>query len=61
MERKDATHQPHRELPHRSNSGVEIVLFWHQISIAGLADGSKRSYACSPLVPLGASTSGTSG
>jgi hypothetical protein len=51
MERKDATHQPHRELPHRSNSGVEIVLFWHQISIAGLADGSKRSYACSRLVP----------
>ncbi len=28
----DATHQPYRELAHRTNDGVEVVLFWHQIS-----------------------------
>jgi hypothetical protein len=26
----DATHQPYRELAHRVNSGVEVVLFWHE-------------------------------
>jgi hypothetical protein len=32
MASTDATHQPYRELAHRTNDGVEIVLFWHQIS-----------------------------
>ncbi len=32
MASTDATHQPYRELAHRTNDGVEVVLFWHQIS-----------------------------
>jgi hypothetical protein len=25
-------HQPYRELAHRARDGVEVVLFWHQLS-----------------------------
>ncbi len=32
MASTDPTHQPYRELAHRTNDGVEVVLFWHQIS-----------------------------
>ncbi len=32
MASTDATHQPFRELAHRTNDGVEVVLFWDQIS-----------------------------
>ena len=28
----NATQQPYRELAHRANDGVEVVLFWHQIT-----------------------------
>jgi hypothetical protein len=28
----NATHQTYRELAHRANDGVEVVLFWHQIT-----------------------------
>jgi hypothetical protein len=27
----NATQQPYRELAHRVNNGVEVVLFWHEI------------------------------
>jgi hypothetical protein len=27
----NATQQPYRELAHRVNDGVEVVLFWHEI------------------------------
>jgi hypothetical protein len=32
MASTDVTHQPYRELAHRTNDAVEVVLFWHQIS-----------------------------
>jgi hypothetical protein len=32
MASTNATHQPYRELAHRTNDGVEVVLFWHHIS-----------------------------
>jgi hypothetical protein len=32
MATTDATHQPYRELAYRLNDGVEVVLFWHQIT-----------------------------
>jgi hypothetical protein len=32
MASTDATHQPYRELAHRRDDGVEVVLLWHQIS-----------------------------
>jgi hypothetical protein len=32
MASTDATHQPYRELAYRANDGVEVVLFWNQIS-----------------------------
>jgi hypothetical protein len=28
----DTTHSPFRELAHRSNDGVEVVLFWHEVT-----------------------------
>jgi hypothetical protein len=32
MASTNATHQFYRELAHRTNDGVEVVLFWHQIT-----------------------------
>jgi hypothetical protein len=32
MASTNATHQPYRELAHRANDGLEVVLFWHQIT-----------------------------
>jgi hypothetical protein len=32
MATTDATHQPYRELAYRLNDGLEVVLFWHQIT-----------------------------
>jgi hypothetical protein len=32
MASTDATRQPYRELAHRDNDGVEVVLFWHEIT-----------------------------
>jgi hypothetical protein len=28
----NATHPPYRELAYRANEGLEVVLFWHQIT-----------------------------
>jgi hypothetical protein len=30
MANTNATQEPYRELAHRENDGVEVVLFWHQ-------------------------------
>jgi hypothetical protein len=27
-----ATHQPERELAHRTSDGIEVVLFWHEVT-----------------------------
>jgi hypothetical protein len=32
MASTNITPQPHRELAHRANDGVEVVLFWHEIA-----------------------------
>lgn len=32
MASTDVTPQPNRELAHRANDGVEVVLSWHQVS-----------------------------
>lgn len=32
MASNDPTHQAYRELAHRTNDGIEVVLFWRQIS-----------------------------
>jgi len=32
MASTNATQQPCRELAHRTHDGVEVVLFWHQLS-----------------------------
>jgi hypothetical protein len=32
MASTNATDQPYRELAHRANDGLEVVLFWHQIT-----------------------------
>jgi hypothetical protein len=32
MASTNATQQPYRELAHRMSDGVEVVLFWHQIT-----------------------------
>jgi hypothetical protein len=32
MASTNVTPQPYRELAHRANDGVEVVLFWHEIA-----------------------------
>jgi hypothetical protein len=32
MAATDASHSPFRELAHRASDGVEVVLFWHEVT-----------------------------
>jgi hypothetical protein len=34
MATTNTTHQPYRELAQRVNDGVEVVLFWHEVTEA---------------------------
>ena len=54
MASTDATHQPYRELAHRANDGVEVVLFWQHatgeltVSVSDERSGAYFELAAEP-------------
>jgi hypothetical protein len=50
----DETQQQHRELAYRANDGVDVVLFWHQISnelVVTVSDKRTGAYFEVPAEP----------
>lgn len=54
MAATDATQSPFRELAHRENDGVEVVLFWHAVtsgltvSVSDMRSGAYFELAAAP-------------
>lgn len=54
MASTNTTQEPYRELAHRENDGVEVVLFWHRPTdelTVTVSDGRNRAYFELPAEP----------